>query len=408
MALTTLTFPAPVRRRLPNPALDYALFEQAIALFDDGQHAEATARVFAHLFPGQPGAPAPGQPYSFAQGSSRVTVTVDDEYISVTVPLVQLPAGGGAVAAMRFLLTKIAGSGQLHQPRLHGDEVHLEFRDRLNRLHPYKLVEVLQRMPIEADNNDDWLIGQFGALPLAREPLGELTEEEFQSAASLWREHWDAVDELLKESQRKRSVFFLNELTAFAFFRMRAALPLSGILSAKLAEHARVFNDADQDPTKRENTLAKCCKEMRAASEADLRKDLGHRTYAINPRAEGTPAVLSRSLANASYMEQIEQYRTTGKSLEAALALAGTYTFLLGRYQWPLEIETALLEGLTAASGKSWREMATVLFEHRKGVVEQFAEDEEEEDADSDEVGDDGIGDENNGADDVGPGPSGN
>src|SRR5262249_28051704 len=151
-------------------------------------------------------------------------------------------------------------------------------------------------MPIEADDNDDWLIGQFGARPLDRAPIAALDDAEHGRAEAIWREHWNEIEELLKECQRKRSLFFLNELTALAIHPVAYALPLNGRLGFKLSEGATTFNDPDTDPLKRESSLAKTAKEMKAAPADELRKSLGHAEYAISPLKEGTSQVLSNHL----------------------------------------------------------------------------------------------------------------
>ncbi len=381
MAIASLTFVPAVRQRTKAVTLDYELFETAIALFEAGKTAESIQAVFRHLFPNQTLPDLATTAFSFAQGSSRVNVSIAAEHISIVVPLVTLPSGGNGLAALRYLLTKLSSSGQLHQPRLHGDDVYLEFHDRVSRMHPAKLIEVLRRIPIEADNNDDWLIGQFAALPLQREPIPDVTDEEFTRAAAIWRSHWNDIEELVKESQRKRSSFFLNELTAYSFYRVRYALPLNGFLHAKLAEYARTFNDSGEDPIKRENTLNKCIKEMKAVSDAELRRDLGHPSYAISPHGDGTPTVLASYFGPGTYADSIEQYRKTGKSMEAAMALISTFTFLLGRYAWPDAIEADLQRALADASGKTWREVATLLTDHGKALVEKYVDDDDEHEA---------------------------
>ena len=161
MAITSLTYAAPLRR-LPRPLnLDYALLEAASTASDDGQVDDAIHKVFAHLFPGAAVCDLAAQPFTFVQGSSQVTARVEDGQLAITVPLVRLTPTGNAVAALRYALTTISGSGQLYQPRLRGDDLYLEFRDKLTRMHPAKVLEVLRRMPVEADRCDDWLVGQF-------------------------------------------------------------------------------------------------------------------------------------------------------------------------------------------------------------------------------------------------------
>ncbi len=288
MAITTLTNDAPIRRSTRRPNLDYEHLEAAATLAEEGRPVEALLKVFAHLLPGEKIPDLATQAFSFTQGSSTVTTRIVDDDVVISVPLVKLPEGGRAIAALRYVLTNISATGQLYQPRLRGDDIHLEFRDRLARLHPAKVVEVLRKMPAEADENDDFLVGEFGALPIDRAPIAPLDEADLARAETIWRSHWNVVEELLKECQRKRSMFFLNEMTAYAFHHIDLLLPLSGVLAARLSQAASTFQDSDIDPVKRETVLAKCAKDMKAVSTDDLRKSLGHATYAISPLADGS------------------------------------------------------------------------------------------------------------------------
>ena len=375
MAITSLTYAAPVRR-LPRPLnLDYALLEAASAASDDGHVDDAIHKVFAHLFPGAAVGDLAAQPFTFVQGSSQVTARVEDGQLAITVPLVRLPPTGNAVAALRYALTTISGSGQLYQPRLRGDELYLEFRDKLTRMHPAKVLEVLRRMPVEADRCDDWLVGQFGAQPLERAAIEPLSDDELARAEAVWRTHWDEVEELLKESQRKRSTWFLNEVSAIALFRVQFVQPICGYLLARISESAAVWNDGQGDPAKREAALARTAREMKAVTSAELRANLGHARYALAPLAEGQPSTLAGYFGSGDYIETIDKYRTQGKSFEAALALISSCTYLLARYAWPEDVAAALMDGLAKAGGKPWRDAAALLWDHCKGLVEQFCGD---------------------------------
>jgi len=382
MTISSLTYSPPIRRHGKTTKPDYEVMEAAAALADEGRNKEAVQKVFEHLFPTATIPDLATSTFSFTQGSSRVSARIQNDELSITVPLIQLPAGGSAIAALRYVLTKISGSGQLHQPRLHGDNIYLEFKSSIAKLHPAKVLEALRRMPMEADANDDWLIGQFSAVPLERGSIVELTDDEAARAEAVWRSHWDDIEELVKESQRKRSIFFLNELTAYAVYRIRFVLPMCGIVSAKLAEAAGTFNDSDEDPTKRETTLAKCVKEMKAVGKEELRKNLGHVEYAISPIGDGTPALISDYFQSGDYMETIDKLRSSGKNLDAAIALICTYNYLLARFSWPEEVETEMKNGLAAASGKPWREAANTMFAHAKELAATYGSDEEDEDED--------------------------
>jgi hypothetical protein len=378
MAISTITYAPPVRRSTRPANIDYEQFEAAVALSDEGRFAEALGKVLAHLFPTAEIPDLAAAPFSFAQGSSRVSIQVDGGELVVSVPLVALPAGGTAIAALRFVLTKMSSTGQLHQPRLRGDAIHLEFRDKVTRMHPAKVLEVVRRIAQAADYNDDLLIGQFQATALDRAPIEPLDDDEQRRAVEIWQSHWHDVEELTHEAQRKRSVWFLNELTAYAQHNIKFKLPIQGYLTTRLGEASSMYNDTDVDPSKREAMLVKHIKEMKAVTADELKRDLGHATYALSPLSDGTAQTISEYFGPGHYMETIDKLRKTGSPMDAALALIGTHTYLLARYAWPEEVETALQHGLEQASGKPWRDAAAALFEHAEHLVATFVEDDEE------------------------------
>ena len=384
MGIQTLTYEPPVRRSVPCPVLDYELLDAANELAQQGESVLALRKVIEHLLPSSTIANLLNEPLVFTQGSSKVTIQIEGDDLAIRVPLIRLPEGGRAIAALRYVLTEIAGSGQLYQPRLVGDEIHIEYRDAISRLHPAKVLEVLRRMPEEADKSDDLLIGQFGALPLERASITPLDDAELERCEAIWTSHWDNLEELVKECQRKRSYFFLNELTAYAPNQILFTLPLSGYLAHRLSEFASTFNDCDEEPLKREASLLRCIKEMKAVSREDLQKSLGHASYAINPLSNGTSRVLRRHLAGG-YMETINGLRQSGNAFDAAFGLFGTYTYLLAQFSWPEVLEEAMKECLTKASGKSWKEAASILCAHAEGIIAKFADEEAEDEETEDE-----------------------
>ncbi|MFO0617644.1 MAG: hypothetical protein U0414_33930 [Polyangiaceae bacterium] len=381
MAIGSLVCPKPVRRPHRAVNLDYAVRDAAVDLFTAGDFEAAVVKVFEHLFSRAPSIPELREGgFQFVQGSSRVTVTLDADLLSVRVPLVTLPDGGTTTAALRYMLTRICGSGQLHQPRLRGDDVHLEFKERLENLHPIKLLEVLRRMPTEADKADDWMSVQFGAKALESEPPEPLAPEELERSLEIWRAHWHQVDELLKEGQRKRSIFFLNEVTSLARYGIRYWLPLTGYLPGRLQESSAVYCDSDVEPFKREAALTKCIKEMRALSREALEQNLGHARYAISPVSEGTPRVISEYLGPGNYMETISRLRSSGKAMDAALALVSTMVYVAGEFSWAPEVGALFEEILGEASERPFGEAAALLSRGAKTLVERFGEDPDRDD----------------------------
>lgn len=393
MSPTAPIFQPSLRRRSSRPPLDIELIDAATEAHEAGRHLEAVQLVFRHVLPGQT-IDLAAAPVTFTQGSARVTARLVGDTLAIAVPLVRVGAGGAAIAALRYVLSKINGTGQLYQARLHGDDVVLEFSDPLAALHPQKVLEVLRRMPSEADQHDDWMISQFGASPLERGTVDPIAPDELETAVQVWASHWAFVDELHKEVQRKRSVFFLNETTSYTLTRLRYVLPLGGSVLPRLLEAANTFNDSDVDPDKRESSLGKCIKEMKAIERAELAASLGHVEYAISPLSEGTSRDLTGFFGAGNYMESIDKYRTGGSSIDAAIALSGTYYYLLSTKTWPEVVETAMTEGLAETSGKPWREVANMLYAHAQAMVEEFCDDDEEdgddeEDEEEEEEGDD-------------------
>src|SRR5688572_16382214 len=116
MSISSLRFVPPIRRAVVARTLDFDLVETAVSQHQSGDHLGSVSTVFAHLFPDNP--PDLSAPFTFTQGSSRVTVRIDDGVCTVTVPMVRVVAGGSGVAALRYTLTRINGCGQLTQARL--------------------------------------------------------------------------------------------------------------------------------------------------------------------------------------------------------------------------------------------------------------------------------------------------
>jgi len=369
MGATAVLYTAPIRRpgRVGRP--DFEQLEHAHALAEAGLPREALQKAFEHLFPGAHVPDLAVTPFTFVQGSSRVSVRLVDDELVITVPLVTLPTDARAVAALRFVLTRCGGTGQTHQPRLRGDAIELEFRSRIAHLHPAKLIEALRAMPFQADSTDDWMIDQFGATPIDRAVIEPLDADELARAERFWRAHWAEIERLLQDSRRKPSVWFLNEVEAFTCHRLQYVLPLAGSLLGRMNEAAAVFNDADANPDKRETALARFIKEMKALTTADLARQLGHAEYAISPLDEGSADRVLGYIGGGTYLETIGRLRTTGKPMEAALALASTYTFLLASATWPDPVRIAMEEGLAQASERPWREAASLLWAHAQALA---------------------------------------
>lgn len=392
MSIASLQCPLPIRHRLAVAPRDYARRDRAIESYEAGDYLTAVHETLGYLLPG---AEAPvfvdGQ-MCFVQGSARVRVHIDDDSLVLSTALMALTPTAQSTAALRYVLTRLSATGQLFQPRLHGDIVSLEFRDRLSLLHPSKLAEVLQRMAMESDSNDGWLAHRFGVEPSDREPVAPLDEAEFARALEIWNTHWNTVNELMQESRRRRSVRFLDALGSYAANQVRYTLPLFGSVRAALNESADAYTDKDENPNKRDSALAKCIKEMRQVPIDELRACLGNARFAINPLHEGTPSLLTSMLGAGHRMQTTGELRAVGRSLEAALELIADYLYLLADHSWPSDVESALRGGLDLVSGKPWREAADALWNHANQTARVFgshgerARDDDEDDADEDEI----------------------
>lgn len=390
MAIHSVDLPQPIRHRPLVAPRDYARRDRAIELFEAQQYVDAVHETLAYLLPGVTIPDLTCEPLCFVQGSARVRAHIEGDHLVLTTVLAALAPEAQATAALRFFLSRISATGQVFQPRLRDDTITLEFRDPLPLLHPAKLNEVLQRLPMEADSNDAWMTREFGVTTPDREPIAPLDEDEFARALSIWNRHWAAADELMVESRRRRSVRFLDALGAFAANQLRYTLPLFGSLRARLNEAADEYTDKDETPNKRDSVLAKSIKEMRQVDAAELRACLGHATYAINPLQEGTPSLLTSMLGGGHRMQTTGELRAVGRSLEAALELIADYLYLLAHHSWPIEVEQALRAGLDLASGKPWREAADNLWNHANQTARVFGS-HGERDRD-DDAGDDSDG----------------
>jgi hypothetical protein len=372
MSITQLLLPAPIRRRPCGGPRDHALRDGAIEHFEAGRFAAAVHDTLQYLLPGLAIPDLASAPLCFVQGSARVRLRIDGDVLQIQAPLAQLQDTTQTTAALRFFISRLSATGQLYQPRLRDGVIALEFNESLALLHPLKLVEVLSKLPMDADRSDGWLIEQFGVAMPDREPVAALGDDEFERAHAVWVKHWGAVDEMVAHSRRRRSIRFLGAVGAYALHQLSYSLPLFGTLRARLADNARVFNDGDVDPNKRESALAKCVKAMRGVSPAELRACLGHATYAISPLQDGSPSLLTSILDNSERVQAVDELRAAGQMLEATLELLAAYLYLLALHAWPPQIEQRLRNGLELASAKPWRDAAELLAHHAHATVERF------------------------------------
>lgn len=372
MSIASLTLPAPIARRAPVAPRDYACRDRAIDLFDAQQYQDAVRQTLVYLLPGFEVPDLTLEALCLVQGSARVRARIEDGGLVLTTALAALTPDSQDTALLRFVLSRLSSTGQMFQPRLRENTITLEFRDRLSLLHPQKLIEVLQRLPMEAARNDAWLIAEFAVETPDREPIAPLEPEEFERALAVWHAHWSAIDELMRESRRRRSLRMLDALGSIAANQVFYALPLFGPLRARLNEYANDFTDKDAHPNKRDGALSKCLKEMRQVDAAALCPCLGHARYAINPLQEGTPSTLTSMLGSGQRMQATGEMRATGRALEAALELLADYLYLLAQHSWPIEVENSLRAGLDAASNMPWRDCADVLWNHANATVRAF------------------------------------
>lgn len=372
MAIPSFELAPPVRRSTPRPARDPRLLDAAMARASEGNAVDAVAGTLAYLFPDRPAPDLAKAAFSFTQGSSRVVVRLDGDDVVVTVPLVRLPAGDGAAAALRYVLARISAPGQIYQPRLDGDVVRLELREPLAGLHPAKLVEALTRMPAEADENDDLLIARFAALPIDRAPIAPLDASERADAEAIWRSHWRTIGELAQLARIKRSMFFLDELADYAYHRPLDALPIVGVLRSRLDDAAACFNDTSADPVDREDALVAAAEELGAIATEELTASLGHATYAVDPLAPGTAAVLTAHLGAGPHRDRVGELRAAGDVIDATLALVATFTYLLAEHTWSADVDAALRAALASAHLVPWAEAAHALAVAAEDVVARF------------------------------------
>ncbi len=350
---------------------DYDCRDEAVNLYEAGKHLAAVHQTLAYLLPGLAPYDLTEAPLCFVQGTARVRLRLEDGHLVISTALARLREGAPATAALRYALSRLSATGQLFQPRLRGGVLTLEFRDRLSLLHPLKLIEVLHRLPSESDHNDEWLTQRFEVDEADREPPTVLDEDEAARALAFWSAHWQAAEQLLLESRRRRSLRFLDAIGSWAVNQLRYALPLHGSVRASLNEAADEFTDKNESPDHRETALARCIRDMRRVDEQALRRCLGHARYAINPLQEGTPSLIG-SMLGGQRLQTSSGLRASGRYLEAALELIADYLYLLAEHSWPEVVDRHLQAALAEVSGKPWREVATLLSQHADQTCRQF------------------------------------
>lgn len=381
MAISSLYFPASLRRPIPFAPRDHLRRERAIELYENGEHLAAINEAIGYLLlPGQAVPDLAHAPLCFIQGTARVHLRIEGGRLIGQAALGRLGENGSVTAALRHFLSRVSGTGQLFQPRLRDDVVTVEFDERLTLLHPHKLIELVQKMTETACNADNWLVEDFGMVAVDREALVALSDDEAQRSIEIWNAHWAAVDDMVDEVRRHRSTSMLDRVADYAYSQILYALPLNGSLPERLNDANQVYADREEQPAKRLATLAKSAKDARALPVADLLKSLGHVDYAINPISEGTASMLAKVLSGAQREQAIGDYNAAGRVFESALYQAVDYLYLLAWFVWPPTVEAALREALDLATGRPLREAAEVLRARAVAIIRAHGRVEDERD----------------------------
>lgn len=372
MSLSAFYCPPPIRHRRPLTARDYARRDFAIELFDRGDYLSAIGEIFGHAMPEVLADKPFALPFSFAQGSALFDVRLDGDDLLITTVLAELVAGVKSTALLRFALSRLAGSGQVWQPRLKDKVLRLEFRESLSDLHPLKLLEVLLKLPADASQHDQWLAEEFQVARPAAAPLRPLSPEEAEAALKFWHQHWRDMEILHNEVRRRRSVRMLDFVGSLASHLVRVVLPLHGSLRITLDEQADEISDRDESVSKRDSAMAKLIRSMQAVDDATLLASLGHGDYAINPLREGSPSSIHSLFGAGERMQTIHEHRANGRLLEAGLELVAYASYLLGSFSWPEPVEQALLQFLASAHEKPIRVVLDSLLKQAEQVANEF------------------------------------
>jgi hypothetical protein len=375
MAIDGFHLPAALTKRPAFEIPDYDLRDQAIARFEKGDFVGALQRTLKYINPRVGKIDLKRAPVRWTQGTAEVEISLLTNAVpslQVHSSLLRCPADRSNPAALRYFLKTLSNTGQLFQPRLHGDVMRLEFQEHLSLLHPQKLIEVMQKLPGIADSHDTWLQDELGTLAYDRAAIKKLGVKETSRTLSFWRTHWTEMDALLKESRRRRSIQFLDAIGRIALNHVSYVLPLYGSLRRQLTQAADVFTDRDEKPRERENELARCIRTMQDVSDEQLLACVGHLQFAVSPFAAGSADVLRSALGSVNHMHQANELRLTGRTLEAGVGLVANYLYLLAYFVWPKPVEKSLRECLTAVSGKSWRVIADQLWQRAQGIAQHL------------------------------------
>lgn len=374
MSLLGLQCPQPLRKRPANAQVDYARRDRAIELFENGESYKALVETLRYLNPASKPAGVRQGPLFWTQGTAKVQIALShDDQLSVSSALANVAVEPANPAALRYFLGNISSTGKLFQPRLTDGVVGLHFSEKLSLLHPQKLIEVLQKLPLEADNHDAWMQEELGCESVGRAVPKVLNASERKRALALWVQHWSDMDALMLESRRRRSMRFLDAIGRIAVGQIRYTLPLFGSLRRKLNQSADVFIDRESGARERESELVRCVRSMRDAKPEEVLACLGHVNYAVTPWNPGSAGVLRSAIGSVHHMHQSNEFRQSGRSMEATVEILANYLYLLAYFTWPPVIEHALRQTLNGVSGQPWRVACDVLWTRSQEISRQFA-----------------------------------
>lgn len=352
------------------------LYKQSIDLYGEGKHLEAFHTFLRHFNPelltkyGN----AEGTEFHIPHGSILVDIRIADSQMRICARFMSLPEKG-AVAMLRQVAGLNTNYFDLPYFRLDGEELHIEYRCRMDQSHPAKMYGVFRQICRAGDQYDDEFETKFGAQriyePQVRPYEASETDRVYDAVQVICRDALAAVKEYNGDNRPGYSWNMIDT----AFYQISYVARPQGQFHNDLN---KAVCDMDRELPLAE-LVAKGSEELRriaAMSKQALAADLYYVDTFASTKCRSS---LKNVQGNFEDVYEKAEEAIGAENYEAACVRL-LYKFYEMYFYNDLQddINGVVSKALAAASGKPWKEASEILYAAMECVMEDELEDEDD------------------------------
>ncbi len=300
-------------------------------------------------------------------GSVAITIKVEKDNFSIKAPFLTNVEGGSGLALMREISELNFSYLVLAQFSLEGNNFYISYSDSLENSEPYKIYSLFEEICFCSDYYDDYFIDKFNAKFISPPQVNHFTDEEKNQA-------WDLYQTILKEGIEYSTDFENQRFYGFSLDNLETALlkldyviAPQGILGIKLQEIKKDLYAQDSYENISRDIKKKFI-EIQSYDRAKFNESMFHTKFFIPIRKRAEIPYIQSFFAN-TYDDSTDNMANKNFML-AGHSIAFKFYDLFFRNTLPTDIYNFMQMKLEESAGKSWKDVADILYSALDKIME--------------------------------------